>query len=326
MPAAFMITVRITAVDIRKCNYCIFHKARSPSMSLYSTYRHACIVKDGIKSTEDEPVVVTEHLFVISPDLRHDHHSVHQCRQIHAEYLKGCGNITVLHEWTNGCSAQYKSRHCMADVSYSTSDFGFTTIRNYMETSHAKGPQDGAGANLKHMCDLDVIRGKVRIQNAKDLYEHLQKNQRNPAASSFPSRSIKLARREFFYIEKVNRNREGSSFKEVKGNREVHSVRVGEQPGSLCVRHLSCYCDSCLDDNHQQCSNKGYVNNWMPVDLQRETLPSRRVTRSETTEEQEDLKSLVSQNSIIAIAAADRGEDHYLLKVTSDGEEILQKK
>ena len=99
----------------------------------------------------------------------------------------------------------------MADITYSLPDFGFTTIRNYRETSHAKGPQDGAGANVKHMCDLDVIRGKVRIQNAKDLYNHLLENYRNPAATAFPSRSVKLARRVFFYIESVYRKRKGHS-------------------------------------------------------------------------------------------------------------------
>ena len=195
-------------------------------VSLHVTilFRHANAEKDGVQSTEEEPVVVTEHLFVISPDLKHDHYSVHKCRQLLAEHLKKCGPIHVLHEWTDGCSAQYKSRHCMADVTHSRADFGFPTIRNFMETSHAKGPQDGAGANVKHMCDLDVIRGKVRIQNARDFYEHLKKNYENPAAASFQSRSVKLAKREFFYVENINRNRENRSFKEVKGNHEIHSV------------------------------------------------------------------------------------------------------
>ena len=56
----------------------------------------------------------------------------------------------MMHEWTDGRSAQYKSCHCMGDVAQSSSDFSYVTVRNYFETSHAKGPQDGAGANLKH--------------------------------------------------------------------------------------------------------------------------------------------------------------------------------
>lgn len=69
----------------------------------------------------------------------------------------------VMHEWMVGCSAQYKSRHCMGDVAHSSTHFGYITIRNYFETSHAKGPQDGAGANLKHKADMVVIKQQVRL-------------------------------------------------------------------------------------------------------------------------------------------------------------------
>ena len=72
-------------------------------------------------------------------------------------------DVKMMHEWTDGCSAQYKSRHCMGDVAQSSSDFGYVTVRNYFETSHAKGPQDGAGANLKHKADMAVIKRQVYV-------------------------------------------------------------------------------------------------------------------------------------------------------------------
>ncbi len=49
----------------------------------------------------------------------------------------------------------------MGDIAQSSLDFGYVTIRNYFETSHAKGPQDGAGANLKHKADMAVIKQQV---------------------------------------------------------------------------------------------------------------------------------------------------------------------
>ena len=70
-------------------------------------------------------------------------------------------DVKILHEWTDGCSTQYKSRHCMGDVAQSAADFGYLVIPNYFETSHAKGPQDGAGANLKHKADMAVIKRQV---------------------------------------------------------------------------------------------------------------------------------------------------------------------
>ena len=66
------------------------------------------------------------------------------------------------HDRTDGFSAQYKSRHCLGDVAHFLSDFGYTTVRNHFETSHAKGPQDGAGANLKHKADMAVIKRQVK--------------------------------------------------------------------------------------------------------------------------------------------------------------------
>lgn len=65
----------------------------------------------------------------------------------------------MMHEFTDGCSAQYKSRQCMGDFSHSVNDFRYTTILNYYERSHAKGPQDGAGANLKHMAVFTRAKG-----------------------------------------------------------------------------------------------------------------------------------------------------------------------
>lgn len=156
-------------------------------------HRHALSQIDGEESSEDDPRVVTEHLYVISPDLRHDLHSVQGCRNNVVNYLKEIGyDVELMHEWTDGCSAQYKSRHCMGDVTFSLLDFGFPTIRNYFETSHAKGPQDGAGANLKHKADMAVIRREVVIQNAKDLFDFAKANLSLSSSTRFQSQVVKL--------------------------------------------------------------------------------------------------------------------------------------
>ena len=57
-------------------------------------------------------------------------------------------------------------------------------------TSHAKGPQDGAGANLKHKADMVVIKGKNEIiQNACDLFNYAEKNLKKPASSVISQRT-----------------------------------------------------------------------------------------------------------------------------------------
>ena len=71
----------------------------------------------------------------------------------------------------------------MGDISYLEDDFGFKTIRNYYKTSHTKGPQGGAGANVKHTVDMAVIKCQVTIWNAQDLYQFCVDNLQQPAPS-----------------------------------------------------------------------------------------------------------------------------------------------
>ena len=75
-------------------------------------HRHALIDVDGIESTEQSLQLTTEHLFVISPDCKHDHHSVHSARKLMDGYLKEIGMIMIyielktffLYNWSNECS------------------------------------------------------------------------------------------------------------------------------------------------------------------------------------------------------------------------------
>ena len=74
------------------CNYqnevqsCYYSQTQA-SIHVTILHRHALNDTDGVGSLPDAPLLVTEHIFVISPDCKHDHHSVHQCRGLIAEYL-----------------------------------------------------------------------------------------------------------------------------------------------------------------------------------------------------------------------------------------------
>jgi hypothetical protein len=61
------------------------------SIHVTIVHRHALMNVDGIESTEENPSLVTEHIFVISPDCKHDHHLVHSARKLMAGYLKEIG-------------------------------------------------------------------------------------------------------------------------------------------------------------------------------------------------------------------------------------------
>ncbi|CAC5411409.1 unnamed protein product [Mytilus coruscus] len=122
-----------------------------------------------------------------------------------------------MHEFTDGCSAQYKSRHCIGDISYGCSDLGYDKIvRNFFETSHA------AGGFIKKQADLSIIRGQRVIQSARDLYVFASENLCKTAEDS------KCSRRIFRYIDTINRNRD-RYFKPVKENRKIHQESEDEE-------------------------------------------------------------------------------------------------
>lgn len=307
------------------------------SLHITVMFCHATMEADGKESTAEEPVVIKEHVFVISDDPVQDFDSVHHAQSLIAKYLTEDLKVKVekMHEFTHGCAAQYKSRHCIGDLSCCVADFGFPIQRNYFETSHAKGEQDAAGFHVKQQASLAVIRGRADITNAKQLCDHLTANFSLPAQSSFPSRStaVSLKRRLFFYVpaegeEAVSRHREGRRFNTIKGIRKLHSVATSPQQLKVHVRQRSCYCGECLYENYPDCKNKEYVDDFREVKLEREA--SAAVTRSQADQTPEaqpvhlHVADLVSKDSIIAIAAEeDDSYDYYLLKVTTDGVVVL---
>jgi hypothetical protein len=109
------------------------------SLHVSVIHRHAMLEYDGIDSNEENPNVITEHFYVISPDQQHNHFFVHEVRKQISEYLKksiSC-DIASMHGSTGRCPSQYTSRRCFGDISNSYADFVFS--RNCFETSHAKG-------------------------------------------------------------------------------------------------------------------------------------------------------------------------------------------
>ncbi|VDI56517.1 Hypothetical predicted protein [Mytilus galloprovincialis] len=154
------------------------------SLHVSIIYRHAVLEYDGKDSTTENPNIIKEHFFVVSNDDKHDHHFVHEVQNQIKEYLNSISyNVSTMHEYTDGCQCQYKSRHCMGDVSNGQQDFGYDRlIRNYFETSHAKEREgllsvrnlscyscDSCLLNMAHSCQHTELVGLVKnIQTEKE--------------------------------------------------------------------------------------------------------------------------------------------------------------
>lgn len=309
-------------------------------VSLHVTilYRHATEVNDGIESTEENPEIVKEHVFVISDDVIQDNSSVHKVQELLNNYITNDlgQQVKIMHEFTDGCAAQYKSRHCLGDLSCCVADFGFKVQRNFFETSHAKGEQDAAGSHVKQKVSQAVLRRTAAIKSAKDMHTYLTESFTLPTASSFLSRtkSVNLKQRLFFYVPasgegSVNRNRPERKFREIKGIRKIHAVKCTTEQGKVYTRERSCYCLDCLLETGDSCANSEWVDDWKELKIEREASPA--ITRNAqedtvavTTETAVRIADLAVAGSVVAVAAdADSSYDYYLLKVNSDGVEEL---
>ncbi|XP_048578932.1 uncharacterized protein LOC125560703 [Nematostella vectensis] len=315
-----------------------FFDVTKASLHVTILHRHAVESKDGITSTEAEPHLIKEHLFVVSDDPTQDHDSVHKAQELIHDYLvNDVGySIELLHEFTDGCAAQYKSRHCIGDLSCSLADFGYPIQRSFFETSHAKGEQDAAGSHVKQKTSQAVLRRKAKINSAKDMYAYLVANFTEPAATSYAARrtATQLTRRVFFYVPAkgegaVSRNRDGRKFKEAKGIRKWHCVKTLPQQEKVLVRHRTCYCVSCIVKDEDSCTNKAWLDEWKEVTIPRDgsVAITRQATEQPALEHDtaSHMADLAACGSTVAIEAeGDRMYDFYLLKVTSAGVEELE--
>lgn len=100
---------------------------------------------------------------------------------------------------------------------------------SFFETSHAKGEQDTAEANVKQKVSQAVLSKTTFIKSGKDMTEFLNSTFTSPTATTFASRqkAVGLERRVFFYVptegaEAIERKRPGRTFKELKGIRKLH--------------------------------------------------------------------------------------------------------
>jgi hypothetical protein len=57
------------------------------SLHVKIIHRHAILKFDGLYSTDDFPEIITEHFFIISPDLQHDHNFTKCAQQQIKQYL-----------------------------------------------------------------------------------------------------------------------------------------------------------------------------------------------------------------------------------------------
>lgn len=215
---------------------------------------------------------IQESLIFVSDDLVHDAHAVATFVAKANEHLQNKRGLIIEKQiqFTDGCSAQYKSKTPFTDISYSKEDYGFVVERHFYGSRHGKGPSDGAGAVVKSGARRAVMGMNVVINNAEDLY-----NFGKEKLESTEEKTDHLHhKRTFFLIENIDRNRpDRSKTKTIPGTRKLQCIKSTEEKYSLLTRNLSCFCQVCVDNTADeiQCENSA-LNLWISGLLRNYTI------------------------------------------------------
>ncbi|XP_060573349.1 LOW QUALITY PROTEIN: uncharacterized protein LOC132731228 [Ruditapes philippinarum] len=197
---------------------------------------------------------------IISEDNCHDYHAVNHFAHIvnsHIEKIIEKPKRRII--FSDGCSAQYKSKGPFADIANERIEIN----RNYFGSEHGKSECDGEIGVLNRSLDRAIIGNKVVLNSAEDVYNYCQSHLKVDDV---------LSTRNFFYVKngEIDRNRPETDVKTVPSTRKFHQIlNSTKEPGLLSVRSLSCFCKKCESGDSVICLNRKYVEKYAKKQLQR---------------------------------------------------------
>ena len=86
---------------------------------------------------------MTHSLIMISDDINHDYHAVHQFTNIAIRHIKSQVHVERVVRFSDGAPNQYKSRGPFLDVSYAAQDYGIPFQHEWFGSRHGKVPVMG---------------------------------------------------------------------------------------------------------------------------------------------------------------------------------------
>ena len=239
----------------------------------------------------------------------------------------GC-QVTTLHQRTDGCAGQYKSKHSFGIISTSEGRLNVKHIASYSASGHGKGEVDQAAGFLKTAAKRAVIGNiDMAIRDAKELYEFAE----TYLISREISPSAQLSQRRFFYVdaEDVKGEHDKDKYGTIQGTHGLHSVASTGCDGKINVRELTCYCQECVQE---QCENKSHVTPFREIFfgsgagdiVETDSVEDDSGDSTDTTPL--DYTNLIGMDSFVAIKpSSDAIYSFFLLHVTSDGVYELEK-
>ena len=156
---------------------------------------YSFVVQDAVQGFHWENTQATLHPFVvyykdnnfisninicmISDCLKHDTIAVHVYLKKLIEYLKEIlENITYIHYFSDGSTAQYKNYKNFINLCHHEEDFNIKAAWNFFATSHGKSPCDGIGGTAKRTARHASLQRTIdnQILTPFDLFTYCDTN------------------------------------------------------------------------------------------------------------------------------------------------------
>lgn len=227
--------VVVTVVDFSE-NFSIVQQAEAQS-AYYSHNQvtiHPCVCNYLVNGK-----LIRDSVVFVSDDLRHDAAAVGTFIAQLIEHLKmQLPSIQRLIVWSDGCSAQYKSKQPFTNLA---SKFGNPDIDfewHFFGSRHGKNASDGETGVVKSKMSRLMIGEQVFIDSAEDFAKAAAKHLTNLDGDSLrhiyfvPTHLIELTRSKQLPP------------KAIRGSRDIHAIHV-TQTGVLATNTASCFCNYC---------------------------------------------------------------------------------
>lgn len=209
------------------------------------------LIRHGVGSTQDSPVLWKQSIVQISNNQKHDSDAVlHFTMQIIRFIMNNPGAVdkpTVLHRFTDNCATQYKSKHAFQHMKLYKDVFDIDVRYHYCEAGHGKGECDGIGATIKHGLTMMVLRDQIVLNSAYTAYLAAKSHY-----STFYEDGVE--RRVILYLplSSMKAVPKRDSPKSIPGTRSLHEIHL-QSDDVFCYSDLSCVCSVCLGEVHGPC-------------------------------------------------------------------------
>ena len=178
----------------------------------------------------------------ISNDLNHDVWAVEAFQAAVEENLEMNG-ITIQNRiiFSDGCARQYKGK---TSFSLMCQKGVVPTQRIFFGSSHGKNACDAATGVLKRSLKAAINSKEVVITNGNDMNYYCNAKLAHDNTHGDHSHVGKA----YLLVDDIQRPKKQPELKPIKNSGMLHQIKnVPEQPKSLLVREMACFCNGCLN-------------------------------------------------------------------------------